>query len=198
MPPASLNGCVRAVGIQPAAVPQGGGKAEVHRRGRHYQNRAGRRASGEGGAQTEPTKAVSWSCATMRVAAHAASGPKTTKIRTCAAGTIRAVAEASKVPVIKHFKGVCHVYVDAEAELSMAEEIALNAKVQRPAVCNAMETLLVDKRVAAKFLPAIAKRLGVHKLELRCDELSLNILKATSATEGLSLRPATDPDFFTE
>jgi len=113
-------------------------------------------------------------------------------------GLIRAVAEASKVPVIKHFKGVCHVYVDAEAELSMAEEIALNAKVQRPAVCHAMDTLLVDKRVAAKFLPAIAKRLGVHKLELRCDELSLNILKATSATEGLSLRPATDPDFFTE
>src|SRR5690606_21418528 len=58
---------------------------------------------------------------------------------------IRAVTECSKVPVIKHYKGVCHVYVDAEADLKMAEEIALNAKVQRPAVCNSMETLLVDK-----------------------------------------------------
>ena len=61
-------------------------------------------------------------------------------------GLIRAVAECSKVPVIKHYKGVCHVYVDAEADLKMAEEIAMNAKVQRPAVCNAMETLLVDRR----------------------------------------------------
>src|SRR5438874_8301147 len=59
-------------------------------------------------------------------------------------GLIRAVAECSKVPVIKHYKGVCHVYVDSEADLKMAEEIAMNAKVQRPAVCNAMETLLVD------------------------------------------------------
>src|SRR5882724_8327585 len=63
-------------------------------------------------------------------------------------GLIRAVAECSKVPVIKHFKGVCHVYVDADADLKMAEEIVLNAKVQRPAVCNAMETLLVDKAIA--------------------------------------------------
>src|SRR5262249_6870542 len=63
-------------------------------------------------------------------------------------GLIRAVAESSKVPVIKHYKGVCHVFVDAEADLNMAEEIAINAKVQRPAVCNAMETLLVDKSIA--------------------------------------------------
>jgi glutamate-5-semialdehyde dehydrogenase len=60
-------------------------------------------------------------------------------------GLIRAVAECSKVPVIKHYKGVCHVYVDADADLKMAGEIVMNAKVQRPAVCNAMETLLVDK-----------------------------------------------------
>ena len=70
-------------------------------------------------------------------------------------GLIRAVADCSKVPVIKHYKGVCHVFVDADADLKMAGEIALNAKVQRPAVCNAMETLLVDKAVAEKFLPAI-------------------------------------------
>src|SRR5438309_38513 len=74
-------------------------------------------------------------------------------------GLIRAVAECSKVPVIKHYKGVCHVYVDSEADLAMAEEIAMNAKVQRPAVCNAMETLLVDKVVAPVFLPVIAAKL---------------------------------------
>jgi glutamate-5-semialdehyde dehydrogenase len=66
---------------------------------------------------------------------------------------IRAVAECSKVPVIKHYKGVCHVYVDADADLQMAEKIALNAKIQRPGVCNAMETLLVDQAVAKSFLP---------------------------------------------
>jgi len=67
-------------------------------------------------------------------------------------GLIRAVTECSKVPVIKHYKGVCHVYVDADADLKMAEEIAFNAKCQRPAVCNAMETLLVDQAVASAFL----------------------------------------------
>src|SRR5690349_23963332 len=67
-------------------------------------------------------------------------------------GLIRAVTECSKVPVIKHYKGVCHVYVDEKADLAMASEIALNAKIQRPAVCNAMETLLVHSAVAPKFL----------------------------------------------
>src|SRR6266566_4097606 len=71
-------------------------------------------------------------------------------------GLIRAVAECSKVPVIKHYKGVCHVYVDGDADLKMAEQIAFNAKVQRPAVCNAMETLLVERTVASTFLPRIA------------------------------------------
>src|ERR1019366_5472217 len=71
-------------------------------------------------------------------------------------GLIRAVAECSKVPLIKHYKGVCHVYVDAEADLNMAGEIVFNAKCQRPAVCNAMETLLVDQAIAPQFLPAMA------------------------------------------
>src|SRR5207249_1858383 len=75
-------------------------------------------------------------------------------------GLIRAVAECSKVPVIKHYKGVCHVYVEADADLKMAEEIAMNAKVQRPAVCNAMETLLVDGKIAKTFLPVIGRRLN--------------------------------------
>src|SRR6185436_1652808 len=81
-------------------------------------------------------------------------------------GLIRAVAECSKVPVIKHYKGVCHVYVDAEADLKMAEEIAMNAKVQRPAVCNAMETLLVDRKIARTFLPAIGQQLIGKNVQL--------------------------------
>src|SRR5207248_7495037 len=82
---------------------------------------------------------------------------------------IRAVAECSKVPVIKHYKGVCHVFVDREADLKMAEEIVMNAKVQRPAVCNAMETLLVDKALAPAFLPRMAQKLQEKKVELRVD-----------------------------
>src|ERR1051326_6827970 len=66
-------------------------------------------------------------------------------------GLIRAVAECSKVPVIKHYEGVCHIFVDRTADLKMAEEIVMNAKVQRPAVCNAMETLLIDQAVAPAF-----------------------------------------------
>src|SRR5215470_10682773 len=93
-------------------------------------------------------------------------------------GLIRAVAECSKVPVIKHYKGVCHVYVDAEADLKMAEEISMNAKVQRPAVCNAIETLLVDRKIASTFLPAIGKKLGEKNVQLRADEESEGILKA--------------------
>src|SRR6267378_616674 len=82
---------------------------------------------------------------------------------------IRAVAACSKVPVIKHYKGVCHVFVDADGDLKMAEEIVMNAKVQRPGVCNAMETLLVDKAIAEKFLPQMAQKLADKHVELRCD-----------------------------
>ena len=82
-------------------------------------------------------------------------------------GLIRAVAEQSRIPVIKHYKGVCHVYVDDLADLAMAADICFNAKVQRPAVCNAMETMLVHKNVAARFLPRICKRLAKAGVELR-------------------------------
>src|SRR5580698_9261209 len=92
---------------------------------------------------------------------------------------IRAVAENSKVPVIKHYKGVCHVYVDADADFQMAEEIAMNAKCQRPAVCNAMETLLVDRKIAATFLPVVGRLLDEKKVELRADPESSAILKST-------------------
>ena len=111
---------------------------------------------------------------------------------------IRAVAECSKVPVIKHYKGVCHVFVDAAADLKMAEEISLNAKIQRPGVCNAMETLLVHRNTAASFLPSLAGKLAVKHVELRCDEASLAILKEGLAPDTLPLKSATDQDYFTE
>jgi glutamate-5-semialdehyde dehydrogenase len=111
---------------------------------------------------------------------------------------IRAVAECSKVPVIKHYKGVCHVYVDAAADLQMAEEISLNAKIQRPGVCNAMETLLVDQSEAEKFLPRLAGKLAAKQVELRCDETSLGILTSHLPPGTLPLKPARDQDFFTE
>jgi len=73
-------------------------------------------------------------------------------------GLIRTVTENSRIPVLKHYKGVCHVFVDRDADLKMAEEICLNAKVQRPGTCNAMETLLVDEAVAKKFLPKMLRK----------------------------------------
>jgi glutamate-5-semialdehyde dehydrogenase len=86
-------------------------------------------------------------------------------------GLIRFVVEHSKIPVLKHFKGVCHVYVDASADLDMAQKICFNAKVQRPGVCNAMETLLVHQSVAEKFLPGMAKHFSAAGVELRgCSE----------------------------
>jgi len=113
-------------------------------------------------------------------------------------GLIRAVAECSKVPVIKHYKGVCHVYVDAEADLSMAEEIAINAKVQRPAVCNAMETLLVDKAIAPQFLPKIARELAGKNVELRADKQAQLFLNSNTKIPNLKLKQATEQDFYTE
>jgi glutamate-5-semialdehyde dehydrogenase len=80
---------------------------------------------------------------------------------------IRFVATHSKIPVIKHYKGVCHIFVDESADLEMATRICLNAKVQRPGVCNAMETLLVHRKVAGRFLPKIAVAMRKEKVELR-------------------------------
>jgi glutamate-5-semialdehyde dehydrogenase len=113
-------------------------------------------------------------------------------------GLIRAVAESSKVPVIKHYKGVCHVFVDAEADLQMAEDIAMNAKVQRPAVCNAMETLLVDKSIANKFLPQIVQKLAEKNVELHTDDATRQILDHQLSTKNYQLKPATEQDWFTE
>src|SRR4051794_32396689 len=111
-------------------------------------------------------------------------------------GLIRAVTECSKVPVIKHYKGVCHVYVDDKADLKMAEEIVLNAKVQRPAVCNAMETLLVNANVAQKFLPQITRRLKEYRVEIRGDEAIFNAVK--DLANEVKFKPATAADYSTE
>jgi glutamate-5-semialdehyde dehydrogenase len=113
-------------------------------------------------------------------------------------GLIRAVTECSKVPVIKHYKGVCHVYVDADADLKMAEEIAYNAKCQRPAVCNAMETLLVDASIAPVFLPTIGRRLNEKKVELRADETSRRILESSLPHAASVIKAISEQDYFTE
>ena len=113
-------------------------------------------------------------------------------------GLIRAVAECSKVPVIKHYKGVCHVFVDAAADLSMAEEIVFNAKCQRPGVCNAMETLLVDESVAKSFLPQLAPKLAGKNVELRCDAESLGIFQSAIGNRQSAIKLATEQDWFTE
>jgi glutamate-5-semialdehyde dehydrogenase len=89
---------------------------------------------------------------------------------------IRFIAERSRVPVIKHYQGVCHLYVAADADLGMAERIAVNAKAQRPGVCNALECLLVDARVAREALPPIAAALRHAGVELRCDERALALV----------------------
>lgn len=99
-------------------------------------------------------------------------------------GLIRFVVENSKIPVLKHYKGVCHVYVDDSADLVMAEEICFNAKVQRPGVCNAMETMLVHKSVAQEFLPAMGKRFVKAGVEIRgCPETCRILPKAINAAE---------------
>ncbi len=82
-------------------------------------------------------------------------------------GLIRKVAEISRIPVIKHYKGVCHVYVDKHADLNMAHRIAINAKLQRPSVCNAMESLLVHKDVAGEFLPPLLSEMKRNGVEVR-------------------------------
>jgi glutamate-5-semialdehyde dehydrogenase len=108
---------------------------------------------------------------------------------------IRFVAQNSTIPVIKHYTGVCFVYVDRAADLAMAESILVNAKTSRPGVCNAAEQLLVHREVAASFLPAAARALIAAKnVELRCDEPAAAIL----AQAGIAHTAATAADFHTE
>lgn len=90
---------------------------------------------------------------------------------------IKKVVETSHIPVIKHYKGICHVYVDRSANLNMAKNVCFNAKVQRPGVCNAMETLLVDEKIAGKFLPPMLKKFKTAGVELRGDAKTKKIVK---------------------
>jgi glutamate-5-semialdehyde dehydrogenase len=103
---------------------------------------------------------------------------------------VRLVAERATVPVLKHDKGLCHVYVDGSADLDMAAAIAVNSKAQRVSVCNAMETLLVDSAVAAAFLPRVAARLREAGVEMRGDDRTRALV--TDA------RPASEADWDTE
>lgn len=105
-------------------------------------------------------------------------------------GLIEAVVNSAKVPVIKHDAGICHVYVHAQADLAMAEQIVLNAKCQRPSACNALETLLVDAAVAQKFLPKMAAALAAKQTEVRACAQSLALMPGAKA--------ATEQDFRTE
>jgi glutamate-5-semialdehyde dehydrogenase len=109
-------------------------------------------------------------------------------------GLIRFVAEHSRIPVIKHYKGVCFVYVDQAADLAMAESITVNAKAQRPSVCNAAEQLLVHRDVAEKFLPQVARALRAKNVELRTDPTAAGIL----LRERLPIKPASEADYSTE
>lgn len=99
-------------------------------------------------------------------------------------GLIRAVVEQSTIPVIKHYKGVCHLYIDKDADQDMAESIAINAKCQRPGVCNAIETLLIHKDIAGEFAPRVAKALTENGVELRGDsEFRKSVPDAKPASE---------------
>ncbi len=99
-------------------------------------------------------------------------------------GLIRFVVEHARMPVLKHYKGVCHIYIDETADYEMAEKICLNAKVQRPGVCNAMETLLIHKNAASALLPRLAGSLRDAGVELRgCEEARKIVPDMKAATE---------------
>lgn len=103
-------------------------------------------------------------------------------------GLIRHVAKNSRIPVIKHYKGVCHIYVDKDADLHMVRPIILNAKVQRPSVCNTMETLLVHRDVAETMLPVILQ-------DLKEQGVTIHGCAQTQAIGGTDIVPATDADW---
>ena len=107
-------------------------------------------------------------------------------------GLINRVVKSSRIPVIKHYKGICHVYVDEWADLNMAEKICFNAKVQRPGVCNAMESMLVHRDAAVRFLPGMLKKLDAAGVQIRGCALTQKIVKS------LKIKRATDKDYRTE
>ena len=98
-------------------------------------------------------------------------------------GLIKFVSENASVPVVKHDKGVCHLYIHSSAEYEMSERIAINAKVQRPSACNAIETLLIDSAIAAEFLPKLQAAFEREKTELRGCELTRGVINVGAADE---------------
>ena len=96
------------------------------------------------------------------------------------AGLIEAVVSMARMPVIKHYDGICHTYVDSECDLEMASNVVMDAKTQKPSVCNALETLLVSEQIADTFLPAIGKLLSEQQVEIRGDDLSRSLLGVDS------------------
>ncbi len=105
-------------------------------------------------------------------------------------GLIRFVSENSRIPVIKHYKGVCHTFVDASADYEQAEKICINAKVQRPGVCNAMETLLIHQDIAETFVPRIASAMRAKGVELRGCEATREFMA--------EILPASEDDWYAE
>ncbi len=106
-------------------------------------------------------------------------------------GLIRFVAENARIPVVKHYKGVCHVYVHGAADLEMATRVVVNAKASRPGVCNAAECLLVDRTVAERFLPGAGRELVAKGVELRGDAATVELL----ARAGVAVKPAEAEDW---
>ena len=112
---------------------------------------------------------------------------------------IRAVSESAKIPVIKHYKGVCSIYVDNEADLKKAYDIVYNAKVQRPSVCNAIENLVIHKDLLQDFWPKMATVLLESGVELRCDDISYQALQEDSFDAFKSkIKKATEEDYYEE
>ncbi len=109
-------------------------------------------------------------------------------------GLIEAVVKSARVPVIKHYDGICALYVDQAADLAMAAGIAVNAKCSRPGVCNAIETLLVHQAVAPRFLADAGRQLQEKGVQLRAEPRALRLLQAAGVPAG----PATNDDFLTE
>ncbi len=110
-------------------------------------------------------------------------------------GLIEAVVQHARMPVIKHYDGICHVYVDANVNHIMASEIIINGKCQRPGVCNAVETILIHSAAAPVFLPIIARELALNHVEVRADERSYSHFEKVNYP---TLRQATEQDFRTE
>jgi len=113
-------------------------------------------------------------------------------------GLIRKITRISRIPVIKHYKGICHIYVDKDADLEMAKKVCFNAKVQRPATCNAMESMLVHRDIALKFLPLMLREFLSAKVKIRGCPLTLKIARETGIFSKEMFKEATDKDYSTE